>query len=78
MIVKALAVQRVRLPVRNLRALGELAGLAREGLGQLEVAGPGGETKTSGRRYSSWISSEFTVERVVRPVERARKRPACS
>ena len=43
MVEQAPAIQRVRLPVRDLRALGERAGLFREGLRRGQVAGPEGE-----------------------------------
>ena len=74
MIEQALAVQRVRLPVRNLRALGELGGLAREGLGQLQVAGPGGETDDVGEEVLELDLLRDLVERARQGGERLRKR----
>ena len=60
--------------MRNLRALGELGGLAREGLGQLQVAGPGGETDDVGEEVLELDLLRDLVERARQGGERLRKR----
>ena len=50
MVEQAAAIQRVRLPVRDLRSGGERGGLAREGLRGGQVAGLGGEADGVGKQ----------------------------
>ena len=76
MIEQALAVQRVRLPCRGCPDPRELGGLA-EGLGQLQVAGPGGEPDHVGEEVLELDLLRDVVERAVEGGERLGKR-ACS
>ena len=75
MVEQAAAVQRVRLPVRDLRFGGERLGVAREGLRGAQVAGLGGEADGVGQQVLDLL--EFfgvVVERLGQRGQRLRQR----
>ena len=65
MVQQAVAIDRIRLPVRDLRYGGQSGGLAREGLRGAQVAGGGGQPDGVGQQVLDLL--EFfgiAVERV--------------
>ena len=75
MVQQAAAVQRVRLPVRDLRFGGERGGLTREGLRGAQVAGLGGEADGVGQQVLD-LPDFFraAVEGICQRGQRLRKR----
>ena len=75
MVQQAAAIQRVRLPVRDLRLGGERGGLAREGLRGAQVAGLGGEADGVGQQVLDLLDFFCIVaERVRQRGQRLRQR----
>ena len=75
MVQQAAAVQRVRLPVRDLRFGGERGGLARQGLRGAHVAGLGGEADGVGKQVLDLLDFFGTaVERIRQRGQRLRQR----
>ena len=75
MVQQAAAVQRVRLPVRDLRFGGERGGVAREGLRGAQVAGLGGEADGVGKQVLDLLDFfGIAVERIRQRGQRLRQR----
>ncbi len=73
MVQQAAAVERVRLPVRDLRFGGERGGLAREGLCGARVAGLGGEAGGVGKQVLDLLDFfRVAVERIRQRGQRLR------
>ena len=73
MVQQTAAVQRVRLPVRDLRFGGERGGLAREGLRGAQVAGLGGEADGVGQQVLDLLDFfRIAVERIRQRGQRLR------
>ena len=75
MVQQAAAVERVRLPVRDLRFGGERGGVAREGVCGAQVAGLGGEADGVGQQVLDLLDFfGLAVEAIGQRGERLRQR----